>query len=428
MLNFYNLINNKDFKNFSVLSIGAVAANLIPVILQPFLKSLYSPEVFGYFEIYFRISSILVIFYSLRYDYLIFSAKSSGQLSRHLLFVFCLITFNFILSLLILFFISDFLLLKLNISDNFYFLIWLIPISSFLVACFHLLIFYRTKLSEFLVIAYSRLLRRLTEGITQLSLGFAGFTDLGLFLGEIIGNFFATANLRPKKLYPKRKSLRFLLRYFKKLFLKNTKYPFNKALPDFLSLFSESIIVILILREFGIIFVGYLELSFKILVIPVTIVGAAIAPLILQKASVAINKRRPVIMELKNIIIALLSISLIFLLFVTFILEPIFFVLFDEIWTPSLKFISILIYLVCLQLIISPLGELLILIDRIAIDAAWKYLKLITLSSLLLFSFDEINSLVVTYTITSSVLYLIYLVLITYFVFRHDKNLGVHKA
>lgn len=133
-------------------------------------------------------------------------------------------------------------------------------------------------------------------------------------------------------------------------------------------------------------------------------------------------------MELKNIIIALLSISLIFLLFVTFILEPIFFVLFDEIWTPSLKFISILIYLVCLQLIISPLGELLILIDRIAIDAAWKYLKLITLSSLLLFSFDEINSLVVTYTITSSVLYLIYLVLITYFVFRHDKNLGVHKA
>ena len=133
-------------------------------------------------------------------------------------------------------------------------------------------------------------------------------------------------------------------------------------------------------------------------------------------------------MELKNIIIALLSISLIFLLFVTFILEPIFFVLFDEIWTPSLKFISILIYLVCLQLIISPLGELLILIDRIAIDAAWKYLKLITLSSLLLLSFDEINSLIVTYTITSSVLYLIYLVLITYFVFRHDKNLGVHKA
>ncbi len=103
MLNFFNLINNKDFKNFSVLSIGAIAANLIPLILQPFLKSLYTPEVFGYFEIYYRIFSIFVIFFSLRYDYLIFSAKSQGQLLRYLLFVFCLISFNFLLSLLILF-------------------------------------------------------------------------------------------------------------------------------------------------------------------------------------------------------------------------------------------------------------------------------------------------------------------------------------
>ena len=70
------------------------------------------------------------------------------------------------------------------------------------------------------------------------------FIALGLFIGEIIGNFFATFKLKPKKLYLKKKSPSFLFNYFLKLLIKNTKYPVNKAFPDFLSLFSESIIVI----------------------------------------------------------------------------------------------------------------------------------------------------------------------------------------
>jgi O-antigen/teichoic acid export membrane protein len=423
MLNKFNFIKNGDFKNFSVLTFGVILANIIPIALQPTLKSLYSPELFGYFEIYFRFSSLLVIFFSMRYDYLVFSAKTPEQLSRHLFFVFSLITINFFLSLLILFFISNYLLLKLNIPNNFNFLIWVIPISSFFIACFHLLIFYRTKLSQFVIISYSRFYRRLSEGFVQVAMGLYGFSAFGLFAGEIFGNIVAIWKLNKTKLFLKRKrSYKFYLNYYKKLFLKNIKYPINKALPDFLSLFAESILVILILREFGIIYVGYLELSFKILVIPVTIVGAAIAPLILQKASAAINNNFAILVELRGIFILLLFISSIFFFFVIFALEPIFYFLFDDIWYQSFTFISILVYLVCIQLVISPMGELLILINKLQVDASWKYLKIITLSSLLFYQYDDVNSLLIIYTTTSFLLYLLYFFLIFYYVRSHDLS------
>jgi O-antigen/teichoic acid export membrane protein len=255
-------------------------------------------------------------------------------------------------------------------------------------------------------------------------LGLNNFVGFGLFAGEIFGNFIALLKLKKNRSKLKRKkTIKFNVSYYKKLFIKNFKFPVNKALPDFLSLFSESIIVILILREFGVAYVGYLELSYKILVIPVTVVGAAIAPLILQKASDAINNNLQLFPQLRTIFIGLVLISLSFLFFVMYALEPLFILFFEENWIQSYVFISILVFLVCLQLIISPMGELLILIDKLKVDAFWKYLKILSLCVLLLFEYKNVNSLVQIYTIASGILYLIYFFIIIYYVRNYDLSL-----
>ena len=425
MLNKFKFIQHKDFKNFSILSIGIIFANSIPIILQPILKSLYSPEVFGYFEIYFRLSSFLVILFSLRYDYLIFSSKSQKQLTKNLKFVVNLIFFNFLFSLLILFLIDDILLMKFKLPTNFYFILWLIPISAFFMACFRLLIFYKTQSSKFTVIALSRIYRRFSEGVTQILIGISSFSGLGLFLGEIFGNFIALFKLSKDNLNLNlidKGSFYFNFKHFYLIFIKNIKYPVNKGIPDILSQISESILIILILREFGIIYVGLIELSYKILVIPVTIVGAAIAPLILQKVSEAINKKL-LIDELKIIALLILLISLIFYLSTYFLLENLFIFFFDDIWFQSYIFITILVYLVCLQLIVSPFGEVLILLDKLWIDALWKYMKVIVLSVLFFFQFKDINNLVLVYTSISFGLYIIYFIIIIFYIYQHDKKL-----
>ena len=414
-----SFLKKKDSVNFSILLFGVFTANLIPLLLQPLLKSLYSPEIFGYFDIYIRFSSVLMIFFSLRYDYLIFNANTPNQLLRYSVFVFFLVSFNFILSLIIFYFIYDFLVLYLQLPSEFYFMVWTIPISAFFLACFHLFVTYRTKVSNFIDIAYSRFYRRLSEALIQVIFGISSFSNFGLFIGEIVGTFIATSRLLKPKSKQSYSKLNFLIQFIKpnyliKVFFKNIKYPINKALPEILSIFSEAILILIILDQFGIKYVGFMELTSKILVIPIAIVGAALSPLILQKTSYAIKNNLMIRSQLKIIILWLLIISSSFYIFIYYSMESLFPFLFDDIWNPSYEYMKILLFLICIQLVISPLGEILILTDNIKIDALWKYSKIAVLSTLFLFDYTSVTELLELYVLLSLILYFIYGLLIFY--------------
>ena len=47
---------------------GTFIAQLIPILLQPLLKRMFTVEEFGIFDIYFRSVGLLAILFSLRYE------------------------------------------------------------------------------------------------------------------------------------------------------------------------------------------------------------------------------------------------------------------------------------------------------------------------------------------------------------------------
>ena len=59
---------NVLLKNISVLITGTVIAQIIPIAIQPILKRLYSPEVFGVFDIYLKVLGILFVIFAFKYD------------------------------------------------------------------------------------------------------------------------------------------------------------------------------------------------------------------------------------------------------------------------------------------------------------------------------------------------------------------------
>ena len=67
-MNPISLLKKDIFKDLSFLMGGTFIAQLIPILLQPVLKRLFTVEEFGVFDIYFRSVGLLAIVFSLKYE------------------------------------------------------------------------------------------------------------------------------------------------------------------------------------------------------------------------------------------------------------------------------------------------------------------------------------------------------------------------
>jgi O-antigen/teichoic acid export membrane protein len=420
------LLNIKyKHKESYLLIAGTVVAQLIAIGFQPILKEIYPVQFFGYFEIYMRVAAVLSIIMTLKLEYIIYSIHNEknrrGFLSSLLLFV----VLNFLLILLFFYLYDRFDLPMDKVYDN---LIFFAVFSALCMSIFKVTYFFLSKHGQHLDIVKSRIIKRSTEGFVQTGFGFTSFMSYGLYIGEMLGNilFFSYAIKRSKV-----KALISTID-LKKFVLKlksNRDLPLKKATSDIVTMFADAVVIIALATKFGILSVGYVELAFKVLVLPAALISSAMNPLILQRVSDAFLSRNSLIMHsIKDIFMIVIGSAIIFFIAMLLFGEKVFFMVFSYDWIKSYEYIMLLIYPTLFQFIVSPFGEVLTLIKKIQIDAIWKIVKLIALSLLFLIDFETAYDLLFTYSIILTSLYFLYGIIIFKYIYQEDRNSNLPTA
>lgn len=402
---------------------GTFIAQLIPILLQPVLKRIFTVEEFGVFDIYFRSVGLLAIVFSLKYEKAIVLSKSRSDSATIYVGVILLGIISFLITELVLITLGLSGVKILNIPESYSFIIYLIPLSAllFLINMASQLMFIRQK--RFMASSSLKIYRRGSEGLIQAGSGFTGHS-WGLFVGETIGNFSAAlvGILRLKK------ELRI---YLPSDLLKNIKWNSKKyaefpkyAFPsNLLNTFVLSALTFQIFAKFSIQEVGYAELTQRMLTVPSALIGISIGQIILQRVSEAYNKSESVLRLFKGFLFFGILIAIPF--FVTIYLwgPELFGWVFGEAWEVSGIYAKTLVSSASFLLVISPLGQILIGLHKIKLNSIWELGKFLIIVSLFVINFKTIGSYLKVYNLLLIFIYLSYLIIIILNVLKYEKSI-----
>lgn len=423
-MNPISLLKKDIFKDLSFLMGGTFIAQLIPILLQPVLKRLFTVEEFGVFDIYFRSVGLLAIVFSLKYEKAIILSKTKKDSVSIYLGVILLGTLSFLITELALIVLSSFGVKFSAIPEEYSLIIYLIPLSAlfFLINLSSQLMFIRQK--RFMASSAQKIYRRGSEGMIQVGSGLAG-KFWGLPLGETTGSFTAAliGFLRLRKDLIKDLPTD-LLASIKKNAKKYAEFPKYAFASNLLNTFVLSALTFQILAKFSIQEVGYAELTQRMLAIPSALIGVSLGQIILQRISTAYNKKASVRNLFTGFLIFGLLIAIPFFITIYFWGPEIFGWVFGEEWVLSGTYAKYLILSWSLLIIVSPLGQILIGLHKIKVNSFWELGKFLIIISLFVIDFENIGSYLKVYNLLLIFIYLSYLIIIIWNIRNYEKSIS----
>ncbi len=403
---------------------GTFIAQLIPILLQPVLKRLFTVEEFGVFDIYFRSVGLLAIIFSLKYEKAIILCKSKSDSVSIYIGIIFLGLVSFIITELILFILGSFGVNILGIQEGYSLIVYLVPFSAlfFSINLASQLMFIRQK--RFMASSSLKIYRRASEGLIQSGSGFFGQFG-GLPLGEAIGNFTAAlaGMLRLRKELWSHMPTN-LLASIKKNARNYSEFPKYAFISNLLNTFVLSALTFQIFAKFSIQEVGYAELTQRMLTVPSALIGVSLGQIILQRFSAAYNKSASVIRLFKGFLIFGILIAIPFFITIYFWGPAIFGWVFGQRWDVSGIYAKSLILSASLLLIISPLGQILIALHKIKTNSYWELGKFLVIASLFLIEFESIGSYLKIYNLLLVLIYFSYLVIILTHIIKYEKSIS----
>ena len=123
--------NLKIITNLIFMSYGTIIGPLIVMAVQPILKNTYEPSVFGMLELYTRLTSVLLVAFTLKYEISIVNENSERRAIKMLHSIFIFGSILLIILETIIFFTQNAIIDYFIIPIEYTFIIYLIPLSAF---------------------------------------------------------------------------------------------------------------------------------------------------------------------------------------------------------------------------------------------------------------------------------------------------------
>jgi O-antigen/teichoic acid export membrane protein len=411
-------------KNISVLISGTVLAQVIPIALQPILKRMYTAEEFGVLDIYLKTLGILFVVYALKYDMGIVLPKSKVK-AMALLTISVLTALLFtIISFIIVFIFQDSLLGLLQIKRNFAFILYILPLSTLFYSLYNTFNYLLIRNKKFAASSMNRVVRRGVEGGVQVGLGvIPNLKNSGLYVGDLLGNFvfFIAA------FFQSFRGIKLDKRIFRPAFLwsvakEYSDLPKYNIIPEMLNGFFGASITFIVLSKFGMLEVGLLEPTQRILAIPAAFISVSVGQVLLQRISESIAHKRKIVKDIRNISLALFAIAFSFALIIFLFGPELFAWYFGSAWKISGIYASYIVIYYSISFVTSPLGQVLIALKEFKVNAAWQVAKFIIIYLLVFVDFDSIYSFLYSYNLAGSFVYIVYGFLIIYYALKYDRK------
>ncbi|MCX6334951.1 MAG: lipopolysaccharide biosynthesis protein [Bacteroidia bacterium] len=418
-----NILKSELIRNTSVLITGTVIAQLISILLQPFLRRFFSAEAFGTFAVYMSMVGIAAVVSTFRYDDAIVLPRNDKESAN---LVALSLLFNFAISL---FFLIVIILLKgriirfLNLPSTFpASLLYLIPLSVFLINTYQSLNYWLIRKKKYFSVSLNKMIRRGTEAVAQVL--FALFKNpKGLIFSDIIGQI---ANVTAIAVQGLKSGFNFKLVSVTKLkyvYRKYSDFPKYNLIPAFMNSCSFYLPPVLINKFYSAEFTGYFDLSKLVLSIPVAFVATAISNVLLQQISEKYNSRKSILHDLKPIFFIVILISIAVVLVISFFGVDLFKFIFGNEWELSGKISRIMVWSFALSFLVSSFSCLFFSMRKIKTYSVWQCLYLIAILCLLLFRNIEFVEFVKIYVIIEVICYTALTCLLVYIVSQYEYSL-----
>jgi O-antigen/teichoic acid export membrane protein len=414
--------NKALFSGILTLFSGTAAAQLVAILLQPFLRRLYSPEEFGAYAVYLSIVSILVTLSTLRYEPAIVQPEKKSEAVNLFFIAFY---FNLAFSILLLFFVGifrDSLAGFLNISQAHAWWLFFLPASVFMLGTYQTMNYYLIRKKKFRSISVNKGVRRVAEGGVQLSLGGLRW-PAGLVIGDVFGNMANVLSglfqLRKANFKPGMHS--FALQ--KSLVKQYSDYPRFSMLPMTLNVFCLMIPTVFINKFYSQEVAGYFDLTRLLLVVPSALLTMSVGQVFLQEVSEKKRKGGSFMQEYRQLLGVLSLLGLGFVLVLTLFGPRLMGWYAGEPYVESGRFAQILVWGTLARVVVSPLTMVYVGLRKLRMQAIWQITYFLLVCSLVFFRHLPVMQFILILAAVEVVAYVINLILIRGIVNKYHSEL-----
>ena len=273
------------FKGILIIGSGSAIAQFSGIIFMPILTRIYPPEIFGTLAVFTSLLSILIICGSFKYEVAIPLPETDDD-AEYLfilsLFIVCTLTVSLLIILLLL---GDFLagIFHFEFIKPYY---WLFCVGFFVICVYQILLYWAIRSKDYITITRTKIAQSIGSSCSKIILGILSFGSIGLICGEIIGRMAGVTTLG-RAILPKIWLTIHGLNFhrLRSLTYKYKKFPTFSLPAGLISEISLQIPILFLSAIFGFEIVGLYELSYLMLVLPVSLIASSLVQVFYGEAA-----------------------------------------------------------------------------------------------------------------------------------------------
>lgn len=366
---------------FDVLTLtgGTTFAQILTILSVPILTRVYQPENFGVWALYSSIISIISVIICMRYEYSIMLPELDEDAINLLGVSFLAIGVVTVLTLAIIWFSRELIINISNFSQIGNYL-WLVPPFVLVNGIFLALNGWNSRTKLFKRLSFSRISNSISTTAVQIIVGvFFSKTPLGLIIGSLTGQSVATFILAGQIWRDDRILIKKSLNWNKmcEVLKKYSKFPLVDSFSALMNSISWQLPAFLLAAFFSPAIVGFYSLGFRLLQMPMSLIGSSISQVFFQRASRASSRGTlPGLVE--NVFKILVIIGMFPILVLTIVGSDVFTVIFGKAWAEAGVYTQILGLWAFVWFISSPLTGIYLVVEEYDFGFRYNFFNLTT--------------------------------------------------
>jgi O-antigen/teichoic acid export membrane protein len=355
------LPKNSFARSVSVLAGGTAAGQATLILFSPVLTRLYNPDDFGVLAVFASILGILGVVVSMRYQLAILLPESDEEAAQVTMLSLLVVLGMATLSAIIIIFSRRWIAESLNTPALAGYLLML-PLSLLLMGVYDVLNYWAIRIKAFSAIARTKL----TQSISMVTIQLGGFFlgPLALILGQVSGQAAGSTSLGAlivKKNWPLFKGFRWSeIRYAA---IRYKRFPIYSTWGGVFNTAGQQLPPLLFAALFSPASAGIYMLANRVLALPMSLVGSAVANVFFSKAAEASRKGKlgQLVMGIHE---KLAHLAMPPALILTFLGPDIFVIIFGKEWRQAGEFAQWMAPWIYLVFITSPLTTLFAILEK----------------------------------------------------------------
>ncbi len=342
--------------NVAVLSGGTALGHCFTIAAAPLLTRLYLPHDIGNLGLFNAFLGVIVVAASLQYDSAIVSApdeKRSAQLATlSMLFTLPIgMAGGFLLYAMIHFSFAGFGALPVYAA-------WLIVPTIVCAGVFSVLRYWSLRNGSFGIVSQAMIFQNSGRSLLQVALGTIGLHSFGLLFGEVSGRGLGMGRMLRNAL-PVMRRHSLTIRDAARVLISNRHFPLYQMPSSLLNQLGTSLPLPLLVTLYGADAGGYYALVWRVLALPVALVGSCMADAFHSRAALYAREDRKRLLSFFNrTAAALLAIGIIPALALFIFGEPLFVFAFGDKWRLSGDIAAIVSPWFLTAFVVSPISRL----------------------------------------------------------------------